>query len=105
WDALGVKETVDKIEKAEILLPGQQGKVASWVYEMLDAGNKSFYKTEDGIKQFYDIKSKSYQNIPGSEDIIVLENLRENHTIWKNSGVSIIDLGDGVINAEIHSKM
>ncbi len=105
WDALGVKETVNKIEKAEILLPGQQGKVASWVYEMLEGGNDSFYKIEDGIKKFYDITSKSYQVIPGSEDFVVLDNLREKHTLWKNSSVSIIDLGDGILNAEIHSKM
>jgi len=105
WDALGVKETVERVEKAEILLPGQTGKVAPWVYEMLDAGFDHFYKTEDGVKKFYDIQSKSYQIIPGSEDIIVLDNLRDKHTIWKNSGVSIIDLGDGILNAEIHSKM
>jgi len=105
WDALGVKDTIDKIEKAEVLLPGQQGKVASWVYEMLEAGMESFYKIEDGVKKFYDSKSKSYQIIPGSEDFIVLDNLREKHTLWKNSSVSIIDLGDGILNAEIHSKM
>ncbi|TCK85788.1 3-hydroxyacyl-CoA dehydrogenase/enoyl-CoA hydratase family protein [Albibacterium bauzanense] len=105
WDALGVKDTVEKIEKAEVLLPGQQGKVASWVYEMLEGGNESFYRVEDGIKKFYDIKSKSYQIIPGSEDFIVLDNLREKHTIWKNSSISIIDLGDGILNVEIHSKM
>ena len=105
WDALDVKKTLEKIEKAEIKLPGQTGKVASWVYEMLDAGNESFYKTEDGVKKFYDIQSKSYQTIPGSESLIVLDNLRDKHTIWKNSGVSIIDLGDGIINAEIHTKM
>src|SRR5690606_9092189 len=61
WDALGVRGTIDKIEKAEILLPGQTGKVASWVYEMLEAGNESFYQIENGIKKYYDIHSKSYQ--------------------------------------------
>lgn len=105
WDALSVKDTVEKIEKAEVLLPGQQGKVAPWVYEMLEAGHESFYKVEDGIKKFYESKSKSYQIIPGSEDFIVLDNLREKHTIWKNSSISMIDLGDGILNAEIHSKM
>jgi len=105
WDALGVKETVERIAEAELLLPGQTGKVAPWIYEMLDSGFDCFYKTEDGVKKFYDIQSKSYQIIPGSEDIIVLDNLRDKHTIWKNSGVSIIDLGEGILNAEIHSKM
>lgn len=105
WDALGVRNAVEKMAKAEVLLPGQKGKVASWVSEMLEGGNESFYKVEDGIRKFYDIPSKSYQAVPGSEDFIVLDNLREKYTIWKNSSISIIDLGDGILNAEIHSKM
>lgn len=105
WDALGIRESIDKIEKAEILLPGQTGKVASWVYEMLEAGNERFYQVEDGVKKYYDVHSKTYQTIPGSETLIVLNNLREKNTIWKNAGMSIIDIGDGILNAEIHSKM
>src|SRR5690606_33278116 len=73
WDALGVKETISNIEKAELQLPGQQGKVAPWVYEMLDSGNEHFYKIENGIKKFYDPKTKSYQVIAGSEEFIVLD--------------------------------
>lgn len=105
WDALGVKETVQHIEVAAKLLPGQEGKVAPWVYEMLEAGNESFYKIEAGIKHYYDIPSKSYKVIPGAEEYIVLDNIRDKNTLWKNSGVSIIDLGDGILNVEIHTKM
>ncbi len=105
WDALGVKETIEKIKTEEKRLPGQTGEVASWVHEMLDAGHNSFYKVENGVRHYYDIASKSYKPIPGTEDIIVLDNIRESKTIWKNSGVSIIDLGDGIINCEFHTKM
>lgn len=105
WDALGVKDTLEKIKNEAKRLPGQTGEVAQWVYDMLDAGCERFYKIEEGKKKFYDIKSKSYQDIPGTEELIILDYIRENNTIWKNSGVSIIDLGDGIINAEIHTKM
>src|SRR5690606_12616874 len=105
WDALGVKETLEKMRKADKLLPGQAGEVAPWVYEMLDAGHESFYKIDDGVKKYYDIPSKSYRIIPGSEDIIVLDNLRDKHTLWKNKSVIIIDLGDGILNVEVHTKM
>lgn len=105
WDALGVHETVKKIEKAEKLLPGQSGKVAKWVYEMLDAGHDSFYRIDEEGRKYYDIKTASYKVIPGSEELIALNDLRQSNTIWENSGVSIIDLGDGVLNAEIHTKM
>lgn len=105
WDALGVQGVVDRIESAELLLPGQSGKVAPWVYEMLEAGNDHFYKIEEDGRKYYDPETGTYKVIPGSEGLIVLNDLRKNHTVWKNSGVSIIDLGDGVLNAEIHTKM
>lgn len=105
WDALGVRETIEKIKTEEKRLPGQAGEVAQWVHDMLTAGNESFYKIENGVRHFYDIASKSYKPIPGTEELIVLDHIRDTKTIWKNSGVSIIDLGDGVINCEFHTKM
>ncbi|MBE8719438.1 3-hydroxyacyl-CoA dehydrogenase/enoyl-CoA hydratase family protein [Sphingobacterium pedocola] len=105
WDALGVRETIEKIKTEEKRLPGQAGEVAQWVHDMLAAGNESFYKIENGIRHFYDIASKSYKPIPGTEELIVLDHIRDTKTIWKNSGVSIIDLGDGIINCEFHTKM
>jgi 3-hydroxyacyl-CoA dehydrogenase len=105
WDALGVRETLDKIKAEPKRLPGQTGEVASWVHDMLAAGCESFYTVENGVRHYYDIATKSYKPIPGAEDLIVLDHIRENKTIWKNSGVSIIDLGDGIINCEFHTKM
>ncbi|TDS10407.1 3-hydroxyacyl-CoA dehydrogenase/enoyl-CoA hydratase family protein [Sphingobacterium paludis] len=105
WDALGVRETIAKIQAEEKRLPGQRGEVAAWVHDMLAAGCDSFYKVIDGVKNFYDIASKNYVPIPGAEDLIVLDHIRDEHTVWKNSGVTIIDLGDGVINCEFHTKM
>lgn len=105
WDALGVRETLEKIKAEEKRLPGQTGQVAAWVHDMLDAGCESFYKVIDGKRHFYDIDSKSYKTIPGQEDIIKLDDLRDTKTIWKNSGVSVIDLGDGILNCEFHTKM
>jgi len=105
WDALGVSETLKNMEVAEKRLPGQSGQAAQWVYDMLDGGFTSFYKVDKGQRLFYDTNSKSYQPIPGEEAYIKLDNLQANNTCWKNDGVSIIDLGDGIIHAEIHTKM
>ncbi len=98
WDAVGVREAIAGMEQ-------YGNKAAAWVQEMLDAGHTAFYKVENGIKKYYDIPSKSYKALPGSNDFILLDNIRENKTIWKNSGVSIIDLGDGILNVEFHTKM
>jgi len=98
WDALGVEDTLKAME-ADNLKPAQ------WVYDMLAGGTTSFYKIEDGKKLYYDIPSKTYKIIPGTEEFILLDNIRATNTIWKNSGTTITDLGDGIINLEFHTKM
>ena len=98
WDALGVKDAVDGMQK-------YGNKAAPWVQTMLDAGHQSFYKVENGIRKYYDIPTKTYKPIPGTDSLIILENIRPTKTIWKNAGTTITDLGDGVINLEFHTKM
>ena len=98
WDAVGISASLEGMK--------QYGHTpAAWVTEMLNEGHTSFYKIEDGVKKYYDIPSKSYQVIPGADNFIVLDNLRANKVIWRNAGASIIDLGDGILNVEFHSKM
>ncbi|GAB3652943.1 3-hydroxyacyl-CoA dehydrogenase/enoyl-CoA hydratase family protein [Echinicola sediminis] len=99
WDILGVKDTVEKME-AE----GQ--KPATWVYEMLEAGHDRFYRVEKGTRQYYDIPSKSYKDIPGQQEFILLDTLKAgNKKLWGNAGSTIYDMGDDVIGLEFHTKM
>ncbi|WP_395811248.1 3-hydroxyacyl-CoA dehydrogenase NAD-binding domain-containing protein [Daejeonella sp.] len=98
WDSLGIRNAVEGMKK-------YGNEAASWVHEMLAAGHESFYLVENGIKKYYDIPSKSYKSVPGSEAFIILDNIRPTNTIWKNSGTTITDLGDGILNLEIHTKM
>lgn len=98
WDLLGVKETVTKMESMD-LKPNQ------WVYDMLDAGNDSFYKIENGIKKYYDVATKAYKTVPGTDELIILENIRETKKVWGNAGASVFDIGDDVLCLEFHTKM
>lgn len=98
WDAVGISESIVGMRK-------YGHEAAPWVHDMLAAGHTAFYKVEQGIKLYYDIPSKSYVPVPGAEAFIVLDNLRAKQTLWKNAGASIIDLGDGILNVEFHSKM
>nr|WP_293832909.1 3-hydroxyacyl-CoA dehydrogenase/enoyl-CoA hydratase family protein [uncultured Arsenicibacter sp.] len=97
WDAIGVRKGVELIE-------AQGQKPAQWVYDMLDAGFDSFYNVENGARKYYDIPTKSYKTIPGTESFIILENL-SNNVVWKNAGSTLYDLGDGILNLEFHTKM
>lgn len=98
WDAVGLKAAADMLKSKGI-------EMASWVEDMIAKGHDSFYKIEKGQKLYYDIKAGEYKAIPGKEDLLVLSNIREEKTIWKNKGATIVDLGDGILNLEFHSKM
>ncbi len=98
WDAIGVSKGVE-IMKAEGKEP------ASWVTEMLDKGETSFYTVKDGATYYYDIPSKSQVKKPGQDSFIILDNIRKTNQVWKNSGAVIEDLGDGILNLEFQSKM
>lgn len=98
WDAIGVEKGIEMM-KAEGLEP------AAWVNDMLASGNKSFYSIKDGATYFYDIPKKAQEKIPGQDSFIILDNIRKSNEVWKNSGVVVEDLGDGILNVEFQSKM
>ena len=98
WDAIGVEKGIE-IMKAEGLQP------AIWVNEMLASGSNSFYTIKNGASYFYDIPKKTQVKIPGQDAFIILDNIRKSKEVFKNSGVVIEDLGDGIINCEFQSKM
>src|SRR5690606_41260271 len=79
-------------------------KPARWVYEMVEAGFESFYKTEKGKLHYYDIASKSYQPVPGQEGFIILRNLSDK-VVRKNAGSSLYAPGCGILTLEFHSKI
>jgi len=96
WDAVGIENILKEMEVAG-------NKPHQWVYEMLAAGNRTFYRIENGQRQFYDISTKSYRTIPGKGDFVILENLSD-QVVWKNVDSRITDLGDGVLNFAWNSK-
>ncbi|WP_299536104.1 3-hydroxyacyl-CoA dehydrogenase/enoyl-CoA hydratase family protein [Ulvibacterium sp.] len=98
WDAIGIEKGLEFI-KAE----GQQA--ADWVHQMLASGQQSFYTVKEGATHAFDIPSQSIKKIPGQDAFIILDNIRKSNEVFKNSGVVIEDLGDGILNVEFQSKM
>ena len=97
WDELGVADAVEKM-KAEGFAP------AEWVEEMLTAGFDTFYQYEGDLKVgIYDPAKKGYHTFEKPEGLISLKmNEKE---VAKNDSASLIDLGDGIVCVEFHSKM
>lgn len=98
WDILGFDQGLK-------LIADEKKEAAQWVKDMQAAGITSFYKTEAGKRYFYDRSSKTYKVIPGTENLILLDALRAEKKVWGNSDTTIVDLGDGVLNLEFHTKM
>ena len=98
WDMIGLEEGLKMAEEA-----GET--VAPWVKEMQAAGHTSFYKTDAGKKSYYNQASKSYEEIPGQDAFVILDNYRDKEPILKNSECIVHDIGDGVMCIEFISKM
>ncbi len=98
WDILGVEETLKKMKEAG-------HNPAPWVDEMLAGGHDTFYKYENGKQLYYDIPSKSYKVIPGTEGLVILDAYKQNNIVWQNTGATLYDVGDGILNLEFHTKM
>lgn len=98
WDIIGVKTGVEAAEEL-----GET--VADWVKDMVSTGHESFYKIVDGTRQYYDIESKTYLTVPGTVDLVNLDNLRQQSPVFKNDEVILHDIGDGVLCLEFTSKM
>jgi 3-hydroxyacyl-CoA dehydrogenase len=98
WDAVGIEKGIElmKLEGTE---------PATWITDMLASGVTSFYSVKEGATYFYDIPSKSTTKKPGQESFIILDNIRKTNAVFKNSGVVIEDIGDGILNLEFQSKM
>jgi 3-hydroxyacyl-CoA dehydrogenase len=97
WDLFGVAETTKAMEDAGY-------SVAAWVKEMLENGNTSFYKIENGQKLVYDPSSRSYKPVPGGKEFIILSNYSDK-VIWKNSSCRLFDIGDEVLALQWNTKM
>jgi len=100
WDALGVAESVERMESEGMM-------VTPWVKEMLAAGHTSFYKKENGRLTYYDPASKGYAAAEADTRTIVLKDIKtdEKRIIARNLSASLVDMGDGVLGLEFHSKM
>jgi 3-hydroxyacyl-CoA dehydrogenase len=103
WDALGVTETAKRIESEGRAIPEN-------VQRMLSSGATSFYRAADRDSQphteYFDLPGARYATLEERPGIIVLSEMKRARGLVKsNAGASLIDLGDGVLCLEFHSKM
>ncbi|NTW02339.1 MAG: 3-hydroxyacyl-CoA dehydrogenase/enoyl-CoA hydratase family protein [Oscillochloris sp.] len=98
WDALGVPETVAVMKSRGIALP-------AWVDALVANGDACFYTTIDGKPAAFNVASGRHEILSRSPLAIDLAALKAaGGKVLGNSDASLVDLGDGVLCFEIHSK-
>ena len=102
WDAAGVEATVARMKK--------EGKpVAPNVESLLAAGQKSWYLDDPKApagKKYWELGTTSWEPVSAPAGVwSVTVAKKSNGVVKKNSGASLVDLGDGVGCLEFHSKM
>ncbi|MEM8930120.1 MAG: 3-hydroxyacyl-CoA dehydrogenase/enoyl-CoA hydratase family protein [Acidobacteriota bacterium] len=101
WDALGVATMTEAMRAHGV-------DVAEWVGEMLDAGATSFYQRDETgrVVGAWDWQAAEYRPLVVREGVIRVDDLhRAGRELERNDSASLLDLGDGVLLLEFHSKM
>jgi 3-hydroxyacyl-CoA dehydrogenase len=102
WDAAGVEATVTRMKK--------EGRpIAANVERLLASGKKSWYtddpKAPSG-RNYWELRTENWEAVQVPEGVwSVTVAKKSNGVVKKNSGASLVDLGDGVACIEFHSKM
>ncbi len=95
WDAIGLEKSVAKMKE-------EGRKVPQWIDEMIANGQTSFYEDKEDGLYFY--HKGEYQLVEENPKVINIKRLKKQKgVIKKNSGASLIDLGDGIALLEFHS--
>ncbi len=102
WDAAGVQATVERMKK--------EGKpVAENVERLLGSGKVSWYSDAVGTRSgraYFDVATTSYKNEEVPDGVWSVQVAKKtNGVVKKNSGATLLDLGDGVGCIEFHTKM
>ena len=102
WDAAGVEATVGRMKK--------EGKpVAENVDKLLALGKKTWYDENlatASARSYFDLNTAHWKPVAVPEGVwSVTVAKKSKGVVKKNSGASLVDLGDGVACIEFHSKM
>ena len=103
WDALGFEDVCKRLDSEEREIPEN-------IEKMRASGAKSLYRFADSNGQpgteYFDLGGVKYQPLEERPGLLVLADIkRARAVVRQNAGASLIDLGDGVLCVEFHSKM
>ncbi len=99
WDLLGVADTVKRLQADNHAVP-------PLVRAAGERGNRAFYRTVEGRREYFDLAAMSHRPVAEPAGILVLSTVKSpDRVVASNAGASLIDLGDGIACLEFHSKL
>jgi 3-hydroxyacyl-CoA dehydrogenase len=103
WDEIGFLEVLKRVEK-------EKRSMAFNIKDAYEQGITALYRPPESIgrptTEYFDFHSKSYGPIPARPGIVMLRDRKRTHgVVLENPGASLVDLGDGVLCVEFHSKL
>ena len=103
WDALGVRATVERLEE-------EGREVPALVEALLSGGKDRFYSVAgegaDRRRSVFVPGGGTLETIEDRAGIILLDNVRmRGEPLESNPSASVLDIGEGVLCVEFHSKM
>lgn len=103
WDALGFEDVCKRLEVEKREIPES-------IEKMRRAGAKSLYKFADSQgnpgTEYFDLTATKYRKLEERPGLLVLSDIKRARGVVKqNAGASLVDVGDGVLCVEFHSKM
>jgi 3-hydroxyacyl-CoA dehydrogenase len=100
WDAIGVKSSVERMKAEGFDVP-------ACVVDMLETGRERFYDGPLSKLTYFDVFEKKPRPVPVDDALIQLAAVKETKSkiVAQNLGASLVDIGDGVLCLEVHTKM
>ena len=103
WDAVGFLEVISRLEMERRALPSN-------IKDALARGVIALYRPPEPRSrpstEYFDFRSNSYQPIEPRPGILALRDRKRTHgVVFENAGASLVDLGEGVLCVEFHSKL
>ncbi len=99
WDALGVPDTVKRLEAEGRTIPPT-------VRTVLDHGDGRFYRDAEGRREYFSLATMRPREVEDPPGVLVLRTVKErDRVVARNPGTSLVDLADGIACLEFHSKL
>jgi 3-hydroxyacyl-CoA dehydrogenase len=108
FDAAGVRATTEKMRTGGATVSANVEKLLAYADKYAEP-NPTWYKDDPSVpsgRLYFDPVTGTYQPIVTADGVTSLAVIKKaNGVVKKNSGASVVDLGDGVAAIELHSKM